>query len=99
VPPCVAAALLTLEAAAALRELIEQVVLTPDAEAADRLRAELHGDLAVLLAFSAAEAPPRRQAVRSGRETPETFVRGGLLTLVAGTRSRRSHHSTVRIWR
>jgi hypothetical protein len=62
--------LLTLEAAAALRELIEQVVLTPDAEAADGLRVELHGDLAVLLAFSAVEAPPRRQAVRSGRDTP-----------------------------
>jgi hypothetical protein len=77
--------LLALEAAATLRELIEQVVLTPDAEAADGLRAELHGDLAVLLAFSAAEAPPRKLSRRTGSAMPGTSVRGGLPSVVAGT--------------
>ncbi len=37
------------EAAEILRKLIEKVVLTPDANAPDGLRAELYGDLAMIL--------------------------------------------------
>jgi site-specific DNA recombinase len=75
-----------LEAAAALRELIEKVVLTPDPDAPDGLRAELHGDLAVLLSLSEPEPPARRQARSGAGRQPGTSVRGSLLSVVAGTR-------------
>ncbi len=74
-----------LKAAAGLRELIEKVVLTPNAEAPDGLRAERHGDLAVLLALVMADAPPRRSGRRGGSTTAGTSVPGGLLSVVAGT--------------
>lgn len=41
------------EAGETLRGMIEQVVLTPDGSAPDGLRAELHGDLAVVLGLGA----------------------------------------------
>jgi|HubBroStandDraft_1064217.scaffolds.fasta_scaffold202720_2 hypothetical protein len=53
------------EASDALRALIERVVLTPDADAPDGLRAELYGDLAEILRLGEArQAQPRRVADR-----------------------------------
>ncbi len=57
------------EAAEALGAMIERVVLTPNETAPDRLRAELHGDLAVILSAAGAthgtpkhSSPPRSVA-------------------------------------
>ena len=60
------------EAAEALGSMIERVVLMPDKTAPNRLRAELHGDLAVILSAvgagegaSKANSPPRGGAKRA----------------------------------
>jgi len=60
------------EAAEILRGLIDRTVLTP---AGDVLRAELHGDLAVLAGFA--------QAMEPGVESPGDSAR---LSVVAGVR-------------
>ena len=76
------------EAAEILRALIERVVLTPDETAPDRLRAELHGDLAMILqAAAGAEPVPARRAAAGGRneKLPRTGVLGSQLSVVAGT--------------
>ena len=67
------------EAATALRAMIDSVVLTPDAESIDRLRVELHGDLATVLSFS--------RTGGDGRVLPalKAQVTGSQLTVVAGT--------------
>lgn len=67
------------EAVEVLRGLIDKIVLIPDEDAPDELRAELHGDLAEILALSDCAAPAgptaatsasasagRRKALRSG---------------------------------
>ena len=87
--PCI-----KLQAAEALRLLIDKIVLTPDAAALDGLAAELHGDLAMIL--SLAETPPvarggvRRGAVGSvlahNEKPPGTSVPGGKISVVAGRR-------------
>ena len=96
------------EAAEILRGLIDRVVLTPDPEALDGLRAELHGDLAMILSLAeaaAAEAGAGVDSVGAGKalklgnkKRPGTFVPGRELSVVAGTCNRRSHNSTVSIW-
>src|SRR5579875_3695602 len=77
------------EAAEILQALIERVVLTPDDTAPDRLRAELNGDLAIILhaAAGAEPAPPAQGAVAGGGngKLPGTGVLGSQLSLVAGT--------------
>ena len=79
------------QAADALRRLIDQIVLTPDAAALDGLAAELHGDLAMILHM--AEPPPaatgggrRGAAVPQNDKHPRTFVPGCKMSVVAGTR-------------
>jgi hypothetical protein len=72
----------------ALRALIDKVVLTPDLGAPDRLRAELHGDLAEILALGeAVEARPKHRAVggRQNEKLPGTSVLRSQLSVVAGT--------------
>ncbi len=66
------------EAGEALRELIEKIVLTPDASAEGGLAAILHGVLAAILNLAAAPAPKQK--------LPRTGVLGSQLSLVAGTR-------------
>ena len=77
-----------IEAAEALRALISQVVLAPDDTAEDRLRAELHGDLATILSLAMETAPASITVKRhrsSGKHLPPgTSVRGGQLSVVAG---------------
>ena len=73
------------EATTVLRQLIDKVVLTPDGDAADGLRAELHGDLGMILAMTAAPAPARKAARSGTGKGPGTDVRGSLLSVVAGT--------------
>lgn len=79
------------EAADILRSLIERIVLTPDDASPDGLAAELHGDLAMILALSAeAKALPAKRAVNGSQDmqNPQSrFVPGGLLSVVAGTHS------------
>jgi site-specific DNA recombinase len=74
------------EATQALRSLIEKVVLMPDPDAPDGLRAELHGDLAVLLSLTQ-EQPPLRRSAHAGAvaEGSGTCVPQSLLSVVAGT--------------
>ena len=72
------------EAGEALRELIEKVVLTPDATAPDSLAATLHGDLAVILALAMAPERDRRPLAGEGATSPGTAVSGNLLSVVAG---------------
>ena len=84
------------EAAEALRVLIDQVVLTPDPTAPDGLAAELRGDLAEILTLAAApEAGARRRA--GAKNSPEHRLVGSQLSVIAGARNQRSHHSTVPI--
>ena len=68
------------EATSILRQLIDKVVLTPDADAPDGLWVELHGDLAMILALS--QQAPARKA--SGSGGGGTSVPSGLLSVVAG---------------
>ncbi|MCW3477838.1 hypothetical protein OL599_25140, partial [Rhodovastum sp. RN2-1] len=89
------------EAAEALRSLIERVALTPDPTAPDGLAAELHGELAMILKLATSAEPSgggRRGSGTQNEKLPRTDVLGSQLSLVAGTRYRRSHHSTVAIW-
>ena len=81
------------EAAEALRSLIEKVALTPEAGAPAGLAAELHGQLATILMLASKPAgTSRRAGGASGTSVPV-----GQLSVVAGARNRRSHHSTVAI--
>jgi len=73
------------EAGEALRQLIEKVVLTPDATAPDGLAATLHGDLAVILTLAMAPERDRRPPPGEGATPPGTAVSGSLLSVVAGT--------------
>ena len=78
------------EASDALRALIERVVLTPDADAPDGLRAELYGDLAEILRLGeTGPARSQRQADTSlhNKMSPGTDVLGGQLSVVAGARN------------
>ena len=70
------------EAAEALRSLIEEIVVLPDPSAPDGLGATLYGELATLLSLL------EREAVRGvhTKRPPRTYVLGGQLSLVAGTR-------------
>jgi hypothetical protein len=77
-----------LEAAEALRSLIDRVVLTPDPSAPDGLAVELHGALATILAL--ASEPPtaatrhRTEPGGQNEKPPRTGVLGGQLSVVAG---------------
>ena len=80
-----------MEASEALRSLIEKVVLTPDADVPDGLAAELHGDLAMILAAAAGEpagAPAGIGAFKRknprGTSVPRGFC-ASQLSVVAGT--------------
>jgi site-specific DNA recombinase len=79
------------EAEAALRALVERVVLRPDDTTSDGLSAELHSDLAVILRLGEAALVVGRRH----EKTPGTAVPGGLLSVDAGTRNRRSHYITI----
>jgi hypothetical protein len=63
------------EAAEALWQLIETVVLTPDASAPDGLAAVLHGELATILSLASGA---------QNEKLPRTAVLGSQLSLVAG---------------
>ena len=77
------------EAAEILRALIERVVLTPDETAPDRLRAELRGDLAMILQAAAGAEPAACCGARllgaRNEKLPGTGVLGSQLSVVAGT--------------
>jgi hypothetical protein len=76
------------EASDALRALIDKVVLTPDPDAPDRLRAELHGDLAEILWLGEAvdkRLTPQLGNVRRNEKLPRTDVLRSQLSVVAGT--------------
>lgn len=64
------------EAGEILRSLIDRVVLTPAAEAPDGIEAQLHGDLAAILALS--NNAERKQKL------PADGAAGSLLSVVAG---------------
>ena len=57
------------EAAEALRRLIAKVVLSPDANAPDGMRAELHGALASILQLTSEPAPAVKALRRRGGES------------------------------
>jgi site-specific DNA recombinase len=74
------------EAAEVLRSLIDRVVLTPDAEAPDGLRAELHGDLAQILALSETAEGANAPSAATGTGVPGRRSRSQL-SVVAGARN------------
>ena len=77
-----------LEASEILRTLIEKVVLTPDPSAPDGNAAELHGDLAEILSLASAPGDLKRRVGGAQTKNPHrTDVRGGVLSVVAGTHS------------
>ena len=73
------------EAGEALRGLIEQVVLTPDASAPDGLAAALHGDLAEVLSLALAPAGERPVLPGAGATAAGRPAATSLLSVVAGT--------------
>ncbi len=72
------------EAAETLASLIERVVLTPDASAPDGLRAELHGDLAMILALASSTAGAKPSGHLRAKNPRSQYVSEGLLSVVAG---------------
>ena len=64
------------EAGEVLRSLIDRVVLTPAIDAPDGIEAQLHGDLAAILALSSDGGRKQR--------FPANGMAGSLLSLVAG---------------
>ena len=70
------------EAEEAFRALVERVVLTPDDTAPDRLAAEVHGDLAVILRLGDGSLKTRTPPSFGGRRTP---VLGSQFSGDAGT--------------
>ena len=75
------------EAADALRALISQVVLTPDVDAPDGLRAELFGDLAEILSLAgSADAGGRGHEKPRGTGVPRAGL-ASQLSVVAGARN------------
>ena len=67
-----------------MRQLIEKVVLTPDASAPDGLQVNLFGDLATIFAM-ASPAPALRRAANRGSGVSRTSVPSSQLSVVAGT--------------
>jgi hypothetical protein len=86
-----AAPAIRVEAAEALRSMIARVVLTPDDDAPDRLRAELHGELATILqAASGVDVTSSRGPANWTARNEKLAGTGGpgsQLPVVAGTRS------------
>ena len=74
-----------IEAAAVLRQLIEKVVLTPDARAPDGLQVDLFGDLATIFAMASSVPALRRAANQGLGGDTRTSVLGSQLSVVAGT--------------
>ena len=74
------------EAAESLGNLIEKVVLTPDAGAPDGLAAELHGDLAMILTLAASPDSAKLPGISGSKNSRSRSVPGGQLSLVAGAR-------------
>ncbi|WP_428374217.1 hypothetical protein [Lichenicoccus sp.] len=71
-----------LEAAEALRGLIDSVTLTPDPGAADGLRIELRGALATILALASAARGPTKNSPRLvARGVNDWWLRGQDLNL------------------
>ncbi|WP_374450308.1 recombinase family protein [Stella sp.] len=73
------------EAADILGSLIEKVVVTPDPEAPDGFRAELHGDLAQLLGWANGAPLVPALSVPQTPKRPPPFGNGRELSVVAGT--------------
>jgi hypothetical protein len=68
--------------------LIEKVIVTPDPDAPDGMAAELYGDLAEILVLASEPAALKRRVRGEQTKNPQrTDVRGGVLSVVAGTRS------------
>ena len=77
-----------LEASEILRTLIEKVVVTSDPSAPDGNAAELHRDLAEILLLASEPGELKRRVGGAQTKNPQrTDVRGGVLSLVAGTRN------------
>ncbi len=74
------------EAHQALRTVIQKVVITPDADAPDGIRVELHGVLAEILALCHGQKPRSK--------LPASVEAGSQLTVVAGTCITRNHTSS-----
>ena len=75
------------EAAEALAAMIERVVLTPDETAPDRLRADLHGDLAVILRTAGAGQGIQKSANPPRYRAKRAVAVGCQLSVVAGARN------------
>ena len=74
------------EAAEALGQLIEKVVLTPDVTAPDGLRAELHGDLAAILHMATSADGGKLSGISDTKNPRSRNVPEGLLSVIAGAR-------------
>jgi len=68
------------EAAEILRSLVDRIVLTPTADAMDGIEAQLHGDLAAVLALS---APDKQKLPAAGAVGSQLSVVAGSATSVA----------------
>lgn len=76
------------EAALALRELIDRVVLTPDPSAPAGRRIELYGDLAEILVIGAANGGVMRRARSRNDSPPRDGSRRDVLSVAAGVGNR-----------
>ena len=76
--------LIKTEATELIRQLIDRVVMTPDPDAPDGMRMEVHGALAEILALAAGDDPKRK--------LPDLGGSGSQLSVVAGAGNRRYLH-------
>ena len=81
------------EASRTIRSLVQRIVLTPDAESANGLAVELHGDLAMILSLAAGSSGGRQARAGIGprnEKLPTALANamavGSQLTVVAGIR-------------
>jgi hypothetical protein len=77
------------EAAESLGNLIEKVVLTPDAGAPDGLAAELHGNLAMILTLAASPDSAKLPRISGSKNSRSRSVPGRQLSVVARARNHR----------
>jgi len=76
------------EAVGPIQSLIDRVVLTPDPAEPNGLRAELHGDLAMILSTAGSAASTPKRAAPGPRGAAQGGGSSSLLSVVAGTRNR-----------
>jgi hypothetical protein len=84
------------EALELIRGLVERVTLTPAAEGGFDI--ELVGEIAAMVRLGLNPGANNHSGTTGSAAVMGSALFSGSVKVVAGTRNRRSHHSTVAIW-